>query len=217
MDAYDRKAWEKDQRKARLIDIAEKIFFSRGYDGATMPMIADAAGYNKRTIYLYFKDKEELFLAVVLRGLQHLQATLEGAVTCADVGGTGLRDLGAAFFDFAIQHPEYLDLMMVYEARNFIYYETVTSQGDDGFKASCQKVSGDIAELVLATIARGIEEQKIRTRLTPRQLMLILWGQIFGVMQILRIRTKRFEETFGMSRERLFEHFIELAERALSG
>ncbi len=133
-----------------------------------------------------------------------------------EAAGTGLRTFGAAFFDFAVEHPEYLDLMMVYEARNFIYDETVTATtANENYGSACQKMSNDIAQLVLDAIARGIEKQAIQTQLTPRQLMLILWGQLFGVMQILRIREKRFDETFGMSREELFEHFIELSEKAL--
>ena len=83
MDASDRKVWEQTQRKNRLVDIAEEVFFSKGYNGTTIPMIAAAAGYNKRTIYLYFKDKEALFLAVVLRGLKQLHQSLRTAVAAA--------------------------------------------------------------------------------------------------------------------------------------
>jgi TetR/AcrR family transcriptional regulator len=216
MDASDRKVWEQTQRKNRLVDIAEEVFFSKGYNGTTIPMIAAAAGYNKRTIYLYFKDKEALFLAVVLRGLKQLHQSLRTAVALEAEDDPGLRILGAAFYDFALQFPDQLDLMMVYEARNFIYYETVTSKGDDDYRAACQKVSGDIAELVLDVIARGIANQTIQTQLTPHQLMLILWGQIFGVMQILRMRAKHFDETFGISREQLFEHFLQMTEKALT-
>ena len=216
MDGSDRKAWEKAQRKKRLIDIAEQVFFKKGFDGTTMPMIADAAGYNKRTIYLYFKDKEELFLAVVLRGLKRLYECLRTVNKATGSVGTGLRPLGAAFFDFAVTHPEYLDLMMIYEARNFIYYETEPTAGHKDYRSACQKVSTDIAQLVLDTIAGGIEKGIIHTPLTPRQMMLILWGQIWGVIQILRIREKRFDETFGIRRDQLFEHFIEMTEKALS-
>jgi AcrR family transcriptional regulator len=215
MDTSDRKAWEKAQRKKRLVDIAEQVFFSKGFDGTTMPMIADAAGYNKRTIYLYFKDKEELFLSVVLRGLKRLFESLRTVSQGSDAAGSGLRPLGAAFFDFGLAHPEYLDLMMLYEARTFIYYETETANGNQDYRSACQKVSTDIAQLVLDVIAGGIEKGIIHTPLTPRQMMLILWGQIWGVMQILRIREKHFDETFGIRREQLFEQFIEMTEKAL--
>ena len=65
MAGTERKAWEQQQRRNRIIDNAEFVFLRDGYDGATIPAIAAAAGYNKRTLYLYFQDKQELFLAVV--------------------------------------------------------------------------------------------------------------------------------------------------------
>ena len=52
MTTSERKAWEKAQREKRIIDIAQEVFVSRGYEQTTIPAIADAAGYNKRTIYL---------------------------------------------------------------------------------------------------------------------------------------------------------------------
>ena len=158
-----------------------------------------------------------IFLAVVLRGLERLSAALRAAVERTTAVESGLRALGEAFFDFALAQPEYLDLMMVYEARNFIYYEPVSPNTEESYRCACQSVSDGIAQLVLDTIARAIENQTIRTHLTPRQLMLILWGQIFGVMQILRIRARHFDETFGISRKQLFEHFIEMTHQALTG
>ena len=100
MVSADRKAWEQEQRKQRIVDMAETVFFQSGYDGATLPAIADAAGYNKRTLYLYFKDKEDIFLAVVLRGLEDLSEALKQSVARTGPKSSGLRELAARFFRF---------------------------------------------------------------------------------------------------------------------
>ena len=55
----------------------------------------------------------------------------------------------------------------------------------------------------------------IRTDLTPQQLMLVLWGQIFGVMKILRMRENRFQAAFGIDRKTLFDYFVQMVERSL--
>ena len=59
---------EKEQRRNYILDAAEKMFFSRGYDNVSMDDIAGEIGLNKATLYIYFKNKESLFFAVVLRG-----------------------------------------------------------------------------------------------------------------------------------------------------
>lgn len=57
---------EPEARKRRdIIDGARRVFFERGFDGASMDEIARAAGVSKATIYVYFDSKEALFQALV--------------------------------------------------------------------------------------------------------------------------------------------------------
>jgi len=215
MTDKDRKAWEQQQRSNRIVDKAQAVFFENGYDKTTLPAIADAAGYNKRTLYLYFKDKEELFLAVVLRGLIQLRATLAKAADQAGSNDSGLQHMARAFFDFSIQSPEFLDLIMIYESRYFDYLNGDGSFAPDSYRAQCQQVSADMARMVTTAIEKGMEIGSIGKDLTPQQLMLLLWGQIFGVMKIFRMRRQHFREAFGIRPEVLFEHFVAMVERAL--
>jgi AcrR family transcriptional regulator len=216
MVTADRKAWEQEQRKKRIVDMAETVFFECGYDGATLPAIADAAGYNKRTLYLYFKDRQDLFLAVVLRGLQGMHGALKQALDHAAPNSSGLRELAAAFFDFSMDHPQYLDLIMVYESRYFVYHDRRVSAHPESHLEQCQQVSDEMARMVTTAIETGMAGGGVKSDLTPRQLMLILWGQIFGVMKILRMRRHYFEAAFGISRKALFDHFVAMVERALA-
>ena len=216
MVSADRKAWEQEQRKQRIVDMAETVFFQSGFDGATLRAIADAAGYNKRTLYLYFKDKEDIFLAVVLRGLEGLRGALKQSVARTGPKSSGLRELAAAFFDFSMDHPQYLDLIMAYESRYFVYHHRTASADPDSHLERCQQVSDDMARLVTAAIETGMAGGGVMSDLTAHQLMLILWGQIIGVMKILRMREKNFEAAFGISRRSLFDRFVGMVERALA-
>ena len=52
--------------RARLVcDAAERVFLEHGYDGASMELVAAAAGVTKKTLYNYFRSKDELFAAVI--------------------------------------------------------------------------------------------------------------------------------------------------------
>jgi AcrR family transcriptional regulator len=62
----DRPADGEDSAKRRqIVDGARSVFMARGFDGASMMDIAKAAGVSKGTLYVYFKNKEELFAAIV--------------------------------------------------------------------------------------------------------------------------------------------------------
>jgi AcrR family transcriptional regulator len=56
---------EDSAKRRQIIEGARQIFLARGFDAASMADIAKAAGVSKGTLYVYFKDKEELFGAIV--------------------------------------------------------------------------------------------------------------------------------------------------------
>jgi len=56
--------------KDRILDAAEEIFSSRGFDGTKVQEIATAAGVNKAMLYYYFKDKDDLLISVIGRIIQ---------------------------------------------------------------------------------------------------------------------------------------------------
>ena len=51
----------KNNNKNEIVDAAERLFFSKGYDNSAMDEIAKEAGYTKRTLYSYFTSKEEIY------------------------------------------------------------------------------------------------------------------------------------------------------------
>src|SRR5512138_839908 len=67
-----------DERQQQILDAAVTVIIRLGYDKTTMSDIAEAAGASRRTVYLYFKGKEELFEALLYREyMQYAQTWLE--------------------------------------------------------------------------------------------------------------------------------------------
>ena len=64
------------QRPAEILDAALTVFAQKGYRPATMESIAREAGITKGTIYLYFENKEDLFVSMVREKLRELAALL---------------------------------------------------------------------------------------------------------------------------------------------
>lgn len=63
--------------KAKLVDVARQLFAKRGVEETTMNEIATACGKGRRTLYTYFKNKEEIYLAVVKAELDMLSEKME--------------------------------------------------------------------------------------------------------------------------------------------
>ncbi len=58
-------AGEDPVKRKAIIKGAERVFMKLGFDAASMDDIARTAGVSKATIYVYFKDKTELFVAMI--------------------------------------------------------------------------------------------------------------------------------------------------------
>src|ERR1700740_3160919 len=61
----------------RILDAARKVFLARGFEGASIDEIAEAARSGKPTIYARFPGKEALFTAVVMQSVAANTARVE--------------------------------------------------------------------------------------------------------------------------------------------
>ena len=72
MGIRERKEREKERRRQQIIVAAKRVFSDKGFNKATMEDIAKEAELSPGTLYLYFKNKEELYASLSIRILQYL-------------------------------------------------------------------------------------------------------------------------------------------------
>jgi len=77
MGIAERKEREKQLRREQIMDAAKKVFSEKGVSGATMESIANQAELSPATLYLYFRNKDELYASLNLKMLQLLIEKLE--------------------------------------------------------------------------------------------------------------------------------------------
>ncbi|MFD4243946.1 TetR family transcriptional regulator [Streptomyces sp. NPDC058525] len=91
--------------KARLLDAAFSEFAAYGIAGARVDRIAEAAQANKRLIYVYYGNKEQLFDAV-------LQRALETGSESVPFDADDLPGYAGAVFDHLIERPSLMRLVL---------------------------------------------------------------------------------------------------------
>ena len=67
--------------RTKLVDVARQLFAKNGVDNTTMNDISQASGKGRRTLYTYFKSKEEIYMAVVESELEMLSDALENVAS----------------------------------------------------------------------------------------------------------------------------------------
>ena len=77
MGIQERKQRERERRRQQIIVAAKRVFSEKGFSKTTMEDIAREAELSPGTLYLYFKNKDDLYASLSLRILQYLNIRLE--------------------------------------------------------------------------------------------------------------------------------------------
>ncbi|MFD9001549.1 TetR family transcriptional regulator [Streptomyces sp. NPDC059582] len=129
--------------KARLLDAAFSEFAAYGIAGARVDRIAETAGANKRLIYVYFGNKEQLFDEVLHRAM-----TAGAESVPFDV--EDLPGYAGAIFDHLVARPELMRLRLWKLLERPSVTATATEPEPDAFRIKAAAVAdaqerGDLA------------------------------------------------------------------------
>ncbi len=125
----------KDARPGEILEAALDCFAERGYAATRLEDVAARAGVTKGTAYLYFKNKEELFKAVVSGYLVPAIEQLEGAARAPGPVSELLAKVARMFFEKVYSTRfSALPKLVIAEASNFpelarFYLEEVVGRG----------------------------------------------------------------------------------------
>src|SRR5262249_30206488 len=97
-------------RVQSIQDAAMRVIGRRGLTGATMQEIAEEAGVAKGTIYLYFKDRDELVDKTFDTAISEMQRRIDAALDAGDSFEKKLRGALAAKLSFFQEHREFFRL-----------------------------------------------------------------------------------------------------------
>lgn len=100
------------RKREDILEAAARVFSRHGYVSTDVQRIADEVGVGKGTLYLYFRSKEELFLAAEQRGLDRLIQAVEGAADEVEDPLAKTERAIRAYLTFFHDHPEYAELLI---------------------------------------------------------------------------------------------------------
>ena len=80
---------EHEKRKSEILDNALDVFIEEGYGDVTFQKIADRCGITRTTLYIYFKNKREIFIGSIRQITETVEAKITGIIqdvqlSCAD-------------------------------------------------------------------------------------------------------------------------------------
>jgi TetR/AcrR family transcriptional regulator len=105
MSTLARREKEKLQRRNDILEAAEELFDEKGFESATIAEIARKTELSKGTIYLYFQSKDELLLAVCVKGIAGFREELEDAARRKRGLENKIKTVYLAYIEFFLEVP----------------------------------------------------------------------------------------------------------------
>ncbi|MDI6644235.1 MAG: TetR/AcrR family transcriptional regulator [Methanobacteriaceae archaeon] len=199
MTIISRKQREKEMRRRNILQSAEKLFYQKGYEKVTMNEIAQETELARSTLYLYFKNKEEIYLAITLKGSEILKEILTKNFEKGQNGLEKIEMLTKAFIKFYTEYPLYYLSRFYYQVPFNQEYQKI----DD-----LNKIRTESFVLVVKAFQEGIDDGTLQTDQDPVKSALILSSLIQNVLN-LTPTTKMHMETYGITHDELIDYTID--------
>ncbi|WP_248931177.1 TetR/AcrR family transcriptional regulator [Paenibacillus hamazuiensis] len=163
-----RKAVAQELSRERILEEARELFIAHGYRGLTMRSIAQAMGYSHGALYYHFKEKAELFHALVMKDFKMLvkrSQELIGRTRLGDVAQ--LEKLMLEFIKFGLENPKQYEIMFMINDPELRRYSRIE-------QAQCLELFATVVRAVIAKLPGA--ESKMYT--APWSLFMSLHGFI---------------------------------------
>jgi len=152
-----RKVAERELRQQLVLGAARGIFAEKGIENTTMEDIAERAGYTRRTLYAYFRNRDEISLLILLEDLRARWAYQQEAMAQV-AGGLGkILAWAAAFYAYARENPHALRLQAYWDFKG-----VDPDRIDPKIFSAFETLNNELADGLREVFRMGIEDESLR-------------------------------------------------------
>jgi AcrR family transcriptional regulator len=114
MGVKERKERDRLEMRERIVQSAHNLFLDKSFEEISIRNIADAIEYSPATIYLYFKDKNEIFYALRGEAFKIFNSYVADVMSITSPFGR-LIGLANKYISFTFTYPKYYNIMFTME------------------------------------------------------------------------------------------------------
>ena len=180
MGVAERREREKQQRREQAINAAMEIYDEEGYYAITMEKIAERAEISRAALYLYFKNKDEIFISAINSYMDYICLLLKDVYNRRkSIKKTLLQELWGCFNKVYQKDPVAFNAYMYFHQN-----EAVRNLPGD-LRELLHKAGSNVVDYHYKIIEFGVK-QGIFIDCNPRTLAEVVWSSFLGIMQVER-------------------------------
>lgn len=148
-----RKAVDQELSRERILEVARHLFVTKGYRAISMRSIGQHLGYSHGSLYYHFKDKAELFYALVREDFNRLERLFERVLNQTPSEGLSkMEQVMLEFIRFGLDHPHHYEIMFMTRDEELLAYARIE-------QARCLEMFSTIVRQAMAGNAHSEQER----------------------------------------------------------
>jgi AcrR family transcriptional regulator len=173
MGTAERKSKDKEILKDMILQAARKLFAENGIEQTTIRKIATEIEYSVGTVYLYYKDKNDILHELHTQGFRQLGGEMRVLGHVADPMER-LKAIGRVYIRFALENPDMYDLMFNMKAPMDFLESVYKKEWNEG-KATFDVLKNNVEQCIKKGNFEGHQ-------LEP--LTFMIWGTVHGICSL---------------------------------
>jgi AcrR family transcriptional regulator len=201
MGSQERREREKEARKNQILKAARTLLLKKGLHETTMNQIARLSELSVGTIYLYYRNKEDIFAALQAEGLELMNRQVAEAVAAVTSPEDKIRTIAQTYLEFSEKQKNYYDII------NY-FLSTPEQVFPARLKNRIDRTGGKILQFCFEAIEEGIRTGAFR-KVNARKHTIWLWGMLHGLIQFKKLeKTILKNENYGSLVQYAIENFL---------
>ena len=202
-----RKLMEREARQKFVVDAARQLFAEQGIENTSMEDIADAAGYTRRTLYAYFKSRDEISLMVFVEDLKNRWEFQKKQIAGTKTGLDKILLWARSFYEYSQNNPHTLRMHFYWDYLG-IDRDKISRDVFGAFEAVNDELAEGLREIFRSGVKDGSLRPDLKIDLCISQ---FLYTQRSVVNRAL-LPTYSFAD---FKPDKYIEHYLDLFTRAI--
>ncbi len=168
---------EKENRRLAIVDVAERILNDEGLEAVTIRRVAKQAGLSSGAMYMYFKNKEELMLCMLVQNLRLLKKDMSA---CIDDNNPveAIKKMGYHYMRYFVRFGKHINILS-FAVKNKEKYGDLNPQ----MLSDLEAVLSELLSLVQGLLSTPSMSGALQG-IPPERAVPVLWALIQGLVQI---------------------------------
>lgn len=208
----NRKKKDIEIRRNDILDAVERIYEKGNFESVTMDDIAKEAEFTKQTLYVYFKNKDEIMASIYIRAANNINQMIKSKLDEEEFmsGYEKLDLMRIVFTEIAEKNPFYTKMISIYQLKDLSEFKNL------GIYDEIITKNANLTRYMSDCINKGVLDGSISKNINVQSGVLFLKASILGAVAMATYNEQYIKQELNLTPSESLRSIFEFCMKAFS-